>query len=104
MNITNQRYKVDERCGCAAIVDTFWPNESNCLDSDSVGVIRYESLPREENDVRLSKLTELDTECKRLNESNTITKERVDAVISKFIEVTYDLQELFPKIHNVRIS
>lgn len=99
----DQRYKVDERSGCAAIIDTYFPNETQCLDSFAVGVTHYENLPREENKERACKLNTLNELCEKLNKTNNVNREVCEEVFKEFAEVKIKLKILFPRIFDIRI-
>jgi hypothetical protein len=104
----NNRYKIDERSGCAAVIDTFYPNDSNCLDSDSVHVVKYMHLPysfdTEKSEIRKERMDKLEKECKELNEKNTVTKEQCDEALSNFRIASDKLEELFPRIYRIGIN
>lgn len=104
----NTRYKIDERSGCAAIIDTFYPNDSNGLHDDSVHVIKYMHLPysfdTEKSEIRKERMDKLEKECKELNEKNTVTKKECEEALTNFRIASDKLLSLFPKAYRVSVS
>lgn len=110
----NNRYKIDERCGCAAIVDTFWPNESNGLNSDSVHVIKYINLVQPERPThdmtseqiasqRSYQLGMLKEECEMLNMTNMVSLKECQEAREEFEKASARLIKLFPKIYRISV-
>ena len=94
-----ERFKVDVRVACAAIIDTFWPNINNGLDADAPYVIEYTELPREETDddkqERLIQLVVLEACADQMNINNTTTREQFNELVKKLTNISLELEEVF---------
>lgn len=104
----NERYFVDERSGCAAVVDSFYPGKGSCMDSYSGGVVKYASLPsacdgcsEEEVEERADLLGALEAKAKGLNNINNVSAEQVDDAVRLFNAASRQLMRLFHLNPNV---
>ena len=107
----NKRYIVDERVGCAAVIDTFYPAGGNGLDSDSPRTMAYVHLPRCEDGCPLAELNErsdlissLDVKAEDLNRNNIVMEGEVERATEEFRAAVKNLTALFPNRlwHDVR--
>lgn len=101
----NTRYKVDERTGCVAIMDTFFPNDSPGLHSDDMGVVKYSNLKmswqldwKSEETVR-----EFNRLCDVLNKENTVTKEDADMLFQQLNILEHQFKRIFCNVRQLKI-
>lgn len=98
----NKRFQVSERVGCAAVIDTLWPNIGNGLTQDDPWVMEYSSLPREDCDERNQTLYLLKFIASQYNETNKFSQKHLDTLRDNLTNAANELAEVFA--HNRNFS
>jgi hypothetical protein len=99
---SEKRYIIKEFTGCAAILDSFYPSESDCLDGSSAKVKKLVHLPHyasgkcDNLPLRKSKLLELSVECNALNIGNSVTKQNAEEAINALNKAAETVKSIFP--------
>jgi hypothetical protein len=99
----NKRYQVDERKGCAAVIDTLWPNRGNGLCEDDVWVIEYSALPSDtatNETSRKVKLCVLEAIADKLNTENIHTEAKLMELRRNLTNTILELEEVFARHRN----
>jgi hypothetical protein len=105
----DQRYTIDERSGCAAVIDTFYPNSCPGLHSDLPHVLFYMDIPRKNNgddedpNRRAEVLTILRERAFYYNSRNLYTQEDCNRLFDELIAFESKFKTAFPQVRDLDV-